>query len=116
MIRKSILFIFAVTLLPFLLLAQTQVAGVVYHDQNANGKRERGEPGLTGVSVSNGVAVVQTGENGEYTLPLGDDNIVFVIKPTGFRPPMNEWNQPQGYYIHKPQGSPKLKYAGSSPT
>lgn len=116
MIRKSILVFFTIIFLPFLALTQTQVTGVVYHDQNANGKKERREPGLAGVAVSNGVDVVQTNEKGEYSLPLGSDNIIFVIKPTGFRPPVNEFNQPQGYYIHKPQGSPELKYAGSVPT
>lgn len=30
--------------------------------------------------------------------------------------PVNEDNQPQFYYIHKPKGSPDLKYEGSAPT
>jgi len=110
-----------VALLPALFLfvsvfAQSEVTGIVYHDQNGNGKKERRERGLAGIAVSNGVDVVQTDEKGRYTLPVGDDNIIFVIKPQGFRPPVNEFNQPQGYYIHKPVGSPDLIYAGSEPT
>src|SRR5690606_26357667 len=49
-------------------------------------------------------------------LPVQDDNIIFVIKPSGYQSPLNEYYQHQNYYIHKPQGSPELKYAGVSPT
>ncbi len=99
-----------------LLSAQTQVTGYVYHDANGNGKRDRGERGIGGVRVSNGLEVVATGENGTYTLPVGKDNIIFVIKPSRYQVPVNEWKQPQFYYIYKPDGSPALKYGGVQPT
>ncbi len=103
-------------LLGSLLYAQSSVTGYVYHDANGNGRRDRREQGVTGVSVSNGTQVVATGKNGRYKLPIGQDNIIFVIKPSGYKVPLNEWNQPQFYYIHKPSGSPALKYQGVSPT
>lgn len=97
-------------------LAQEMARGVVFIDANGNGIRDKKEVGLQGVSVSNGVEVVQTDEKGGYTLPVKDDNIIFVIKPAGYSVPVDQDNHPKFYYIHKPQGAPALKYAGASPT
>jgi len=90
--------------------------GVVFHDANSNGRRDAGEPGLPGVRVSNGRQVVQTDESGRYQLPVDDDTILFVIKPRGWMTPVDELNLPRFYYIHKPRGSPALKYPGVPPT
>lgn len=96
--------------------AQNNATGIVYEDLNRNNKRDRSEKGVQNVSVSNGVEVVLTNAKGEYTLPVSNDNIIFVIKPSTHTVPVNELNQPQFYYIHKPNGSPELKYAGTPPT
>lgn len=96
--------------------AQSTATGYVYADANSNGKRDRREQGVAGVSVSNGTQVVVTDAKGRYELPVGEDNLIFVIKPSGYTVPVNENNQPQFYYIHKPNGSPKLKYGGVAPT
>jgi hypothetical protein len=96
--------------------AQNRVSGVIYEDLNRNGKRERSEKGIPNVAISNNVDVVLTNAKGEYSLPVANDNIIFVIKPSTHTVPVNELNQPQFYYIHKPNGSPELKYAGTSPT
>ncbi|ERJ58079.1 calcineurin-like phosphoesterase C-terminal domain-containing protein [Sphingobacterium paucimobilis] len=96
--------------------AQEMVKGRVFIDVNKNGKFEKNEKGLAGVSVSNGREVVQTDGNGNYTLPVDKDNIIFVVKPTNYSFPSDSYNQPVFYYIHKPLGSPKLKYATSSAT
>lgn len=109
--------LFAVALLHFYASsAQDFAQGRVYSDSNKNGKWDKNEKGIGGVSVSNGIQVVQTDDKGQYRLPIGHDNILFVIKPTGYALPVNGKSQPQFYYIHKPQGSPKLKYAGVEPT
>lgn len=68
------------------------------------------------MAVSNGADVVLTDQNGNYTLGVSDDNIIFVIKPGNFNYPVNEYNLPQFYYIHKPMGSPDLEYPGVEPT
>jgi hypothetical protein len=68
------------------------------------------------VSVCNGRDVVRTDAQGRYRLPLTDDTIVFVIKPAGWMTPVDEHNVPRFYYIHKPAGSPNLKYPGVAPT
>jgi len=96
--------------------AQNTATGVVFHDLNGNGRQDRREPGIAGVAVSNGVDVVLTDANGRYRLPVDNDAIIFVIKPGQFRYPVNDLNLPQFFYIHKPEGSPELKYPGVKPT
>lgn len=90
--------------------------GVVFHDRNRNGTRDRNEPGIREVRVSNGREVVLTDRDGRYRLPVDDDTILFVIKPSGWMTPLNEQNLPRFHYIHKPAGSPSLRYAGVQPT
>lgn len=95
---------------------QEAARGIVYEDSNRNGKRESKEKGLANVAVSNGVDVVLTDASGRYNIPARDNSIFFVIKPNGYQFPLDEHNTPQFYYIHKPNGSPELKYEGSKPT
>ena len=97
-------------------MAQTSVKGVVYADQNANGKKEGRENGIANVAVTNGIQVVLTDEKGRYELPLSEDQIISVIKPSQYGVPVDGNNLPQFFYIHKPAGSPKLQYAGVAPT
>ena len=93
------------------------IKGVVYHDENANGKREKKEIGLAGVAVSNGVEVVKTDNKGVYSLPKRESQVIFVVKPSGYQSPLNANNQPSNHYIHKPSGSPAdFKFQGSKPT
>lgn len=96
--------------------AQEVAKGSVFMDNNKNGKREKNEQGLSGVSVSNGREVVQTDSKGNYVLPVDNDNIIFVIKPKDYSFPLDEQNRPLYYYIHKPLGSPKLKYTTTEAT
>lgn len=96
--------------------AQQMATGIVYEDVNQNGKKERRESGIPNVAVSNGKEVVLTDEKGRYKLPVDNDEIIFVIKPSGYEIPVNELNLPQFYYIHKPEGSPELDFAGVAPT
>ena len=95
--------------------AQT-AKGIVFEDINRNGKKDKGEKILPDVAVSNGVDVVLTNSKGEYILPVGEDNILFVIKPAGYQVSVDEDNLPRYYYIHKPNGSPKLKFKGVEAT
>jgi hypothetical protein len=91
--------------------------GVVYEDRNNNQQRDAGEPGLADVGVSNGREVVTTDARGRYELEVDDNTILFVIKPTDYQVPLDHFNLPRFYYVHKPEGSPPgLKYAGVSPT
>lgn len=99
------------------LYAQSSVKGYVFDDRNGNGQKERREKGIAGVAVSNGVDVTVTDSKGLYQLSIGEDNIIFISKPSGYKVPLNEKNQPQFYYIHKPKGHPEsFKYKGVEPT
>jgi len=109
---KKILLLISLLTAAQLVNAQEYAKGTVYHDLNNNKKLDRNEKGIAGVAVSNGVQVVQTDKNGKYQLPVGKDNIIAVSKPAGYELPLNEKKQPLFYYIHKPDGSPKTKYAG----
>lgn len=63
--------------------------------------------GIPGVMVSNQRQVVLTNENGYYELPLQEDCSVFISKPAAYALPLNEYQQPQFYYLYRPNGSPE---------
>ncbi|MBX7134815.1 MAG: calcineurin-like phosphoesterase family protein [Fimbriimonadaceae bacterium] len=90
--------------------------GVVFHDRIGIGKRSPGDRGVEGVCVSNGREVVKTDRNGKWRLPVDEDSILFVIKPSGWKVPVGPSRLPHFYYVHKPKGSPETKYAGVMPT
>jgi len=93
------------------------VSGVVFHDRDSDGVRDRFERGIRGVAVSNGRDVARTDWRGRYRLPVSDDTIIFVVKPGGFATPLDEHHLPRFYVIHKPGGSPPgLRFPGVAPT
>lgn len=96
--------------------AQTKATGYVFHDTDGDGKKGNREKGIPQIAVSNGRQVVLTDAKGKYELPVTDNTIIFVVKPSGYRVPLNSNNLPQFYYIHKPKGSPPAKYKGVEPT
>lgn len=98
---------------------QEVARGRVYLDANQNQQYESDEQGISGVSVSNGRTVVQTGTQGRYKIPVQAGDVLFVTKPAGYAVPVDEHNRPQFYYIHDPEGTPDsldLKFAGIEPT
>ena len=82
--------------------AVEMASGTVFNDANGNGQRDPDEKGLAGVGVSNGEAIVETDAAGRWQLPVTDDTILFVLKPSGWMTPLNEHKLPQFHYIHKP--------------
>ncbi len=114
---KRIFFLFFSVLLCLSAKPQSKVSGYVYDDINNNGKKDRKEQGIAGVAVSNGREVTVTDSKGFYSLPLGNDNIIFVIKPEGYQVPHDANNLPRFYYIHKPESHPEMfRYKTTSPT
>ena len=97
-------------LISTLTYSQTFIKGIVFNDLNVNNKADRGEKGIPNVAVSNGKDVVLTNAAGEYRLEVGNDNIVFVIKPTGYAISLDEFNIPTFFYCHKPLGSPASEF------
>lgn len=89
--------------------------GYVFEDRNGTGRRE-GNPGIANVCVSNGREVVKTDGRGKWRLPVTEDTILFVIKPSGWATPVDQNGLPRYYYIHKPAGSPPYRHAGVAPT
>lgn len=96
--------------------AQEKIKGIVYEDLNNNGKKDKKEKGLPNVLVSNGNDVIPTDKNGTYELEVTNDSPIFVIKPSGYRFHLDNYNLPKFYYLHKPQGSPQSKYPGVQPS
>jgi hypothetical protein len=94
--------------------------GVVFEDCSGTGRRQTGDPGIAGVLVSNGREVVRTDQDGRYALPVDDETIIFVIKPTGYSVPVERGVMlPRFYYIHQPKGTPAhlgLRYRGIEPS
>ena len=100
-----------------LVYSQQTAKGYVYEDVNGNGRKDRREAGIPNIAVSNGTDVVLTDSKGFYTLPVSDGNTIFVIKPSGYKTPVDENFIPLFYYHHKPEGSPNsFTYKGISPT
>lgn len=90
----------------------TKLVGHVFVDRNKNSTKDRGEKGISGVSVSNGRDVVTTDGNGRYALPVFENMTVFATQPAGHAVPVDENNVAQFSYNHFPKGSPKLKFGG----
>ncbi|MEZ6122394.1 MAG: calcineurin-like phosphoesterase family protein [Planctomycetaceae bacterium] len=98
-------------------LADETARGTVFEDANGNGRLDAGEKPLSGIGISNGRQVAQTGDDGKYEIAVTDDSIVFVVKPSGYRTAQDADHLNRFYYIHKPAGSPKnLKFTGVDPT
>ena len=68
--------------------AQTSTAacthGEVFEDRDGDGSRDRGEPGLAGIAMSNGRDIIRSDADGAYRLPPRAGAEVFVIKPAGY--------------------------------
>lgn len=113
---KSLLSLVVIFSAMGMISAQQIAKGYVYEDLNGNGKKDRREPGIAGVAVTNGVDVVQTDHKGSYALSVGKDAIISVIKPSGYAINTNEDQLAQFFYIHKPDGSPDTEFKGVAPT
>lgn len=111
----SFLLLIAISLSSASLYART-ISGTVFHDLNKNGQHDPGEPGLAGVMVSNGSDIVRTDSRGRYELPASDNQIVFVLKPSGFAVPTDANQLPQFYTILSRDGAGGTVYEGLAPT
>lgn len=93
--------------------------GYVFRDSNQDGRKQRSEPGIPDVAVSNGHDVVLSDRHGRYALPIPEQAggvTVFISKPADYAVPVDRDNIPQFSYHHLPEGSPKLRFGGLPPT
>lgn len=95
---------------------QNVITGRVFDDANQNSTLDEGESGVPGVSVTNGVDVVTTDEQGRYELPADDNMTVSVTQPAGWQVPVDDQMFAQFSYNHLPEGSPDLRFGGLEPT
>ncbi len=99
--------------------AEAWATGVVYEDHDRDGRRDADEAGIAGVAVSNGDQVVRSDDDGRYRLPVGENTILFVIKPRGYDTARDErLKLPRFYYHHRPGGTPdgSFVFKGVEPT
>lgn len=88
------------------------VAGTVFEDRDGDGRRDRGEPGVPGVAVSNGRSLAISDRDGRYRLAVLPGQTVFAIKPAGWRHATGDLAAP-GAWRHVPQATaPVLRYGG----
>ena len=77
-------------------------------------------PPIAGVLISNGRDVVRTGADGRYSLQVAPGESIFVIKPAGYRLPVDPATNLVRYsYVHDPEGTPAalgFRYEGIAPT
>lgn len=60
--------------------------GKVFVDTNKNGIMDKGEKTLKGISVSDGLNVVQTGTDGSFSLPgHSKERFIFITTPSGYK-------------------------------
>lgn len=96
-------------LLPAFALAD-EASGQVYLDADRDGLRDPGEPGIAGVRLSNGRALVETDRDGGYRIEVADGDTLFVVKPAGHALPARADGTPDFWRHHRPNGSAKLRY------
>lgn len=74
-----------------------QHTGRVFEDKNNNGVFDKGERPLKGVSVSDGLNVVQTSADGTFILPGHDkERFVFITTPSGYRTDNKHYRRIEG--------------------
>ncbi len=64
--------------------------GRVFEDLDRNSAYDEGEPGIEGVTVSNGRETATTDAEGRWELPGYADINVFATKPAGYAVPVDE--------------------------
>lgn len=104
------------SLLATSVLADSTARGLVFHDENGNSARDRGEAPLAGIPVSNGSDIVLTDASGKWELPAREDTVLFVIPQQGWRPSLGKHHLPDFHYVHEPEGSPASEYEAQAPT
>jgi len=93
--------------------------GVVFEDLNSDGRYQDSEPGVPGVSVSNGMDVVDTDADGRYRIAIDQGDTLFITKPSGWAVPTSPEELPRFYYHHAPNGAPadrRPRYRGIAPS
>jgi hypothetical protein len=77
------------------------ITGTVFHDRDTDGLQDIDEPGIGGVSVSDGQKIVVTDVSGRYALSISTDrrnnDIVFITQPAGYSVGTDQFMTPRFY-------------------
>ncbi|MFV0590459.1 MAG: calcineurin-like phosphoesterase C-terminal domain-containing protein [Draconibacterium sp.] len=97
----------------FLLSAMAQidhfnVEGIVYLDENQNGKQDAKEKGLKRIPVSNGDTIVFTNTKGKFILPADSFSSIFPIVPSGFETTGSKIGNSNFLFLGKQNNGEKL--------
>lgn len=76
-----------------------RIEGTVFEDRNGDGRRNVGEPGVSGVAVSDQVQVVTTDEDGRFAMDARGYGLVFVSQPDGYSVTGPFWRTADGSAI-----------------
>lgn len=88
-------------MLLFPLFVSAQYKGKVFVDSNHNGYWDKGEILMKGVSVSDGLNVVQTDNKGTFSLPGHKKNrFIFITTPSGYKTGNAYYKRIQGVDEH----------------
>ncbi|MGN6151265.1 MAG: calcineurin-like phosphoesterase C-terminal domain-containing protein [Lysobacteraceae bacterium] len=87
------------------------VEGVTWDDRDGDGRRDRDEPGVPDVAISNGRDLVVTDADGRYRIAVAPGQTVFVVKPAGWRLPGDDPARPH-VWRNAPQRGPAPTYGG----
>ncbi|MFF5792032.1 PQQ-binding-like beta-propeller repeat protein [Paeniglutamicibacter sp. NPDC012692] len=87
------------------------VQGTVFKDLNANGVRDSGEPGMGGVSVTDGEVWSKSAADGTYSFQMDrarrETDLVQIVSPNGYTPALRADSVPQ-YFRNVPAGPSPL--------
>lgn len=76
-----------------------RIEGTVFVDRNGDGRQNTGEPGVSGVAVSDQVQVVTTDEMGRFVMDARGYGLVFVSQPDGYSVTGPFWRTADGSAI-----------------
>ncbi|MCP9212609.1 PQQ-binding-like beta-propeller repeat protein [Streptomyces cucumeris] len=74
--------------------ATVTVEGTVFKDRDGNGRRDAGEPPMSGVDVTDGAVWTTTGADGSYRLATDptrrETDLVSIVSPDGYTPALRK--------------------------
>lgn len=98
------------------LLHAATMRGRVCLDAGTTASCPASAKGVADVAISNGRQIVRTDANGRYSIGVEDGDTVFAIKPATMAFANRANGLPRFWQHYAPNGSPKLKYGGITPS
>jgi hypothetical protein len=86
--------------------------GRVVLDRDGDGHPGPREPGIAGVKVSDGTAIVATDAKGRYRLATQPGRTIQLVKPAGYAVPSRDDGLPDTWFNLAPVDAPTLAYGG----